>query len=197
VGIVKRWFCSTLLVLSVAASACGTGTAVISSYKEPELQWAAFRKVLVVAPMADPAQRRQAEDKLARHVRAPVVVASYKLIPYGELCDRETLDAHLQRLGFDGVVVYRIVTADQYSWVPGVTPGPTYAFGGWPPGTPRYVNMREFVRTETAVYAVPGERLVWAGLSTTYNPGSITWLVGDSSWKNGRAMRRQAVVVLK
>jgi hypothetical protein len=197
VGIVSKLSTAVLMSLGLVLSACGTGTAMISTYRSPQPQQVAFKKVLVVAPMATFAQRRQAEDALALRVRATQVVPSYTIIPEGELHDRASLEAQLTKLGFDGVVVYRVVTPDQDTWVPGVSPCPSYTFAEWPVSDVSDVNMRTFVRTHTDVYAVPGGRLLWSGMATTYNPRTISWLVGDSSNQLARSMRKTAVVALR
>ena len=163
----------------LAAGACGSSTKVVSTWKAPTAGQTRPSRVLVVVPVRDGALRRKAEEDLAKRLPVPAV-PSYTFIPDGEVSELRHYQDQITERGFDGILVFRIVSvAREQTWVPGAYAGPSYAFGGWPIYTPGYLDTDTKVRVDTNLYLLPDRDLVWASTSDTFDPSSTRDLVDD------------------
>jgi hypothetical protein len=130
----------------------------------------------------DEVTRRIGEDTLVQALLPTKAVAAYRILSDGELRDRDRSKQALKAIGVDGVITLRLVGAQQRtSWVPGAYPS-FWGYYGWAypmAYTPGYLVTDNIVRVETKVYALDGDKLLWAGLSDTFNPSSARELVDD------------------
>jgi hypothetical protein len=183
-----------LSLVALLASACAS-TQLVSTWKEPGTGSVYFRNVIAVAPVKDPAVRRALEDELSKDLINTHAVPSYTVLSDEELKDPEKLKEKVAALGFDGMVVFRIVSVDkEATWVPGTYAGPYWAFGGWPMYDYGYVQTDTVVRVDTNVYSVGDNRLVWASTSKTFNPGSAKKLVDSVAKAVAKEMKREGLV---
>lgn len=190
----RIWTRSLLLaVCSAACLACAT-TSFQSTWKNPEAQPLQFRgrKVVAVFISRDEAIRRRAEDAMAREItaRGAEGVPAYTFLSDREIRDPDAARAKAQDLGFAGAAVMRVVGSQTvYSrpfhgviWV-----GPPYrsfwgGYWGWGWGTvwePTYLAADRIVKVETLVYSLEQDRLVWAGVSRTIDPGQIESFISE------------------
>ena len=189
----KRLLLGWLVALSaVDAPGCGT-TALVTTWKQPGLRAFGFHKVLAFAPARDPVLRRTMEDELVRQVGRAQAIPSYEVLQDRDVADSKAVDALVHELGFDGIVAMRIlgVTADGV-WVPAPFASSSITlFGG--PLWDFDVNDETTVRIETNVYTVPDFKLVWAAVSSTYDPASARHLARDVASAVGRRMRAEGL----
>ncbi len=182
-----------LAAAALALAACAT-TSFQSTWRSPDARPLRLtgRKVVAVFLSKDPAQRRRAEDAMAREIsaRGAQGVPSYTILSDEEVRDREASKAKVERLGFSGAVVMRVVGSQtQYTYEPagGVWVGPHYHhfWGGywrwgwgavWEPG---YLSVDKIVKVETLVYSLEQDQLVWAGVSRTLNPAEIESFISE------------------
>jgi hypothetical protein len=76
----------------------------------------------------DAALRRSVEDEMVKHMKNSV--ASYTILPEGEVRDPERARQVFQQRGFDGAVVARLVAVDkEISYVPAVAYAVPDAYG--------------------------------------------------------------------
>ncbi len=183
-------------LLLAAAPGC-LSTQLVAAWRDPSVHRVSFNRVIAVAPHSDPAIRRAIEDRLVRELAPRTqAVPSYTLFSEEQLKDQDMLRDRIRALGFDGEVVFRIVSVDRYTtWVPGVYQGPYYAFGGWPLYDPGYLQTNTVVRVDTNIYSVPDNKLVWASTSNTLDPGSVPKLVHKVVKKVVKEMRKEGLVV--
>jgi hypothetical protein len=171
-----------VLALTTAVS-CAT-TRLTSSWKEPTAGKLDFKKVLVLVLSKDESIRRVAEDEVVRQIKSATAVPSYNLFLADDLREGERAKAKVQEEGFDGAVVMRLVDkSQQMTYVPGRYPAPYYSFYGywgygwgaaWDPG---YVRADTIVLIETNIYSVKDGKLLWSGLSESFNPTGPAELV--------------------
>ncbi len=184
-----------LLSLVVAFGAACASTQLVSTWKDPGTSQVSFRKVIAIAPNKDPGIRRTLEDELVRDIAPTPAVPSYTVFSDEELKDQEKIKEKVQQMGFDGMVVFRVVSVDrEQTWVPGTYAGPYWAFGGWPMYDSGYVQTDTVVRVDTNVYSVPDNKLVWASTSKTFNPGSATKLVDSVARAVAKEMKKEGLV---
>lgn len=185
-------------VLALVLAACA-GTEIVSQWSDPALASVPFRKILVVFQNPDAGLRRGLEDEMAR--RIPRATPAYRVIADAEIRDVEKVKSKVRELGFDSVVVMRIVSVEkEQTYVPGtmhMVPSPYgRMYGGyWGYGwasvhEPGYLRTDRIVTLGTNVYAVADDRLVWATRSETYNPESMLKLVNDVVARNAEAARK-------
>jgi len=170
------------IVLLALSLGCAASTRIVESWAAPGLAPAdlAFDHVVAIAVMRDEARRRAAEDAVAGVASRTRVTPGYALLGAGERADAERVAATLERQGIDGAITMRLIEVDrEQTWVPGrryVYPGGYYGYYGhvrsfaYEPG---YVRTDTYVRVETTLYDVERRKLLWAGVSETWNPGDI------------------------
>ncbi len=186
-------FRATLAAVTLALFACAT-TTFQSTWRSPDARPLRLsgRKVVAVFLSKDPALRRRAEDAMAREIsaRGATGVPAYTVLSDEDIKDREGSKEKVEKLGFSGAVVMRLVGSEtQYSYQPagGVWVGPHYhhfwgGYWGWGWGSvwaPGYLEVDKVVKVETLVYSLEQDQLVWAGVSKTLNPEAIESFIAE------------------
>lgn len=134
--------------------------------------------MLCIALVKDESSRRVAEDKMAS-LTANQGVPSYRYL--GPLPDSlSASDERLSADGFDGVVIMRLVRREKdVSYVPGSYPMHYYSpygyYGHAMPyySDPGYVRTDDYYYIETNLYDLKQNKLVWSGMTSTWEPSSI------------------------
>ena len=158
-------------------AACAT-TALRDAWFDASARSAPFAKVLVVSVGGDLAQQRIFEDILAERLRTVGVdgVQGYRLLPDGKATEAQ-MDAAVARAGADGLMLVRFKgvrteTEVRTSMVPGpLGPGWYGWYGTWY-AMPEVYQTR-IATIETSLFDVPSRKLVWTGVTETYDPVSF------------------------
>ena len=178
---VYLWTLASGLLASTIIASCAA-TTVVTKWQDPATPRLAFTNVIALVISSDPTLRRVGEDELCRQVTRVPCAPAYALIPDGALSNVDTVKLLVQKAGFDGALVFRVVNArEKVTYVP-PTYGPTfwgyYRYAG-PAYSPGYVQTDQVVRIETSIYSVRDDKLVWVGVTDTMNPNSVSALVKD------------------
>jgi hypothetical protein len=132
-----------------------------------------------------------------------LAIPGYKLIKGGAAPDPTALRSLLGSQNVDGVVVMRMVERrDENRYLPAYVPGgPSYApfdvYGarsGSAVFGPGYVATTTTVSVETRVYSVPEEKLLWRGVSETFEPVRIDYVVKNSADEAAREIRKAGLI---
>jgi len=199
----SRLMLAALLALAALPSGACATTRLVDTWKDPSTTSLRFRKVMVVVVARDTATRRAGEDTLVALIRKRGVeaVPAWTSVPDAVLRDAEKAKDYVARSGADGVVTMRAVgTDEQHRWVRGAYPQPYYSFWGyyryaWPAVyDPGYLQTDRYVQIETNVYSLTDDKLVWAGVSETMNPQSVTELVDEVARTVGAEMKKQGLI---
>ena len=189
-----------LLVLGALGCASG-GARITDSWLDPSVTSVGFDKVLVIAVTPNESVRRAAEDAMVRSIRGSAV-QSYTLLSSTQLGDNAALRSAIQQNGIDGAVTMRLVGREQeVTWVPGSYPTPYYSFYGYHTYSypmvydPGYLRTDEIVKIETNVYSIEDDKLIWTGLSESFNPEDVTSLVSDIAAAIADDMRAKGVML--
>jgi hypothetical protein len=192
-------------VIASVAGACGPGTRITKSWKDPGATNIKFDKIVAVCMCKDAALRRSVEDEMVKRIRNSV--ASYTILPESEGREPERARQLFQQRGFDGAVVARLVGDDRTtSSAPAAAHTPPASYGaiwggagywsyGW--GTvysPGYLAQDRVVTMDTNVYSIADGKLVWASRSATYNPANIPQLVGGIAAETTSEMKKQGLI---
>jgi len=172
-----------LLLATVAG--CGS-TSIRNSWAAPDVQGPlGFQKILVVFMDPSETTRRAGEDALVERIGSDRAVASHTMFTAQEVQNADQNQAANQRkveaAGIDSAIVMRMVNEQQEL---NYTPGMTYprAYGGfygmygygWGAAySPGYMRTDTIVSVETNLYQLDGDKLIWSGVTETYNPSDI------------------------
>ena len=168
-------------------------TTFSSVWKAPSAASVTFkgRKVAALVIDSDQSLRVSGEEALVRELTALGLesVAAYRLAPKEELQSADRAKGWFERAQVGGVVAFRAINDDRRRTYQPATWTTSYyqSFWGYYGNSwsavyePGYVRNERFVSLETVIFDVPGNALVWAGMSTTENP------------KNGQAVVTEVV----
>ncbi len=144
-----------------------------------------IRKVVVVGAFREPSIRNLFEDEFVRQLKSRGVeaVASYTIVPIGELARKDLLMSEIRKTGADAALVTRLVDKKTVeSYVPGeVYAVPNY-YRRWGPYfdyiyQPGYMVREEYAYAETNIYDTKDEQLIWAARSRTLMSGNSRDLI--------------------
>lgn len=190
------------LFLAVLPLACAASTRISDSWRDPSVTTVDLNKILVVAVTANESVRRAAEDAMVRAIKRGNAVSSYTLLSGDQLGDEEAFRAAIQQNAFDGAVTMRLVGREQQTtWVPGSYPAPYYSFYGYYGWSypavydPGYLQTDDIVKIETNVYSIKDDKLIWTGLSESFNPDNVSSLVADIAEAIADDMRAKGLLL--
>lgn len=182
---------TVLLVAGLALGACAsTSTKIIESRKAPGAGPLRFNKVLALAVLDNESLRSRAEDALRASLRNVQAVQGYKVFSIAELEDRERVEERLRQDGFDGVVALSPASSQQkLGWTAHHDPLAEFV---WYPTEELAVDTIHQV--EIKVYSLAEKKLIWAGISKTYNSMSAEDLISKVAAAAGQELRRQGLI---
>jgi len=170
------------LLAALGTTSCAS-TRLVTKWQAPSTGPLQFTKVLALALAPEEALRRVAEEDLCNQVKSVPCKPAYLVIPPSEMGDMEKAKALVQRAGFDGALVFRVVSAkEKVTYVP-PSYGPTfwgyYNYARPIAYDPGYYRTDQLVSVETSIYSLREDRLLWVATTETMNPKSIDALVED------------------
>ena len=202
-----------LMIAVTLLAACAT-TEVTSVWKDPSYQGKP-KRVLVYAVLKNQLRRRVIEDEFVSHFKHRGIDAApgYQVVPGEELAKKEVLEEKLKTLGFDSLLLTQITgTRTEQVQVPGMTtyqpmPAPMFQpapyYNSWPGYysagytavyTPSYTVEDSYVLTETSLYEVATEKLIWSAAATTRLWDKDQKLVKDYVARMMDVMRKEKIV---
>lgn len=199
----RTWIAVVLGSALALLAGCQPSTRITTVWQNPEAAPRPFTSVLAVVANASPAERRAGEDRFSASITSAHAVPSYTVIPDEDLNDREKVIAAVERGGFDGVAVIRLVSSDRKTtYLPPVYGassdpflyGPSYGYS--PTGYIRggYTTVDTVVHVECSVYRAPEKQLIWAGSGEVLNPAGIRDLVSRVCRGAAEELRRKGLI---
>lgn len=164
-----------LAAAGVSLAACYPATTVEQTWTSPTaMAQQPMTRVVTVFFSDNETARRSAEDQLARDLLAKGVRASpaYAVLAEKENADSEAVRAKLMSMGFDGIIMMRIVDRhEDVEYSPSTFSG--YWSYGYPyfyaPGfySPGYAYTEIVSRIETKAYSLKNGQLMWSAITKT------------------------------
>jgi hypothetical protein len=191
----KRIQLAAFLVAGLGIAACAS-TRIVESWKAPGAGQLHFKKVLAVAILKNQGLRQNAEDALKGNLKSVQAVQSYTMFDLGDLADRDKAKERLRQEGFDGVVALRLTQSRQeLSWTTSPTM-PVDTFWGYYGSSYPAMDMRvdTVVMVEIKIYSLTDDKLIWAGVSETFNPTNSVGLINEIAVEAGKELRRQGLI---
>jgi len=164
-----------LLVCFCLPASCAT-TKMTDTWKDDTYK-GTIRKVVVIGIFKEPDTRKIFEDEFADRLKARGLdaTASHKIVSGDEMPDKDVVIGKIRKSGADTVLVTRVVDTET---VKTFVPGQAYAvpsyygyYGGYYSYSysyrPGYTETEGYAYTETNLYNVGDEKLIWSGRSKT------------------------------
>jgi hypothetical protein len=173
------------LAVALGFTACAVSTKIVNQWVNPDYTSPRFRKIMVIGVSKQPSIRRTFEDEFVKQFRAASVeaVPSYLTIPEDGQVDEGRLQEAVKRVDADGVIITRLVRVEKKTDVsPGSYPlAPAFGYGfygGYSAAwfgyyEPPRVYQYDVYLSETSLYHMPKNQLVWSGAVETTAPDDI------------------------
>jgi len=187
----------TLIILSLlGVTACVSSTKMVKSWIDPEFKGGAFQKILVLAVIKDDIHRRSYEQRFAELVPNynAAAIAGYTLVKETkDYSSKPKIIEAVKKSGADAVLVAELVSVKKkerqvpasYSYAPRYGYG--YGYYGYSSRAydtmyqPGYTTVDTVVKLETTVFDVQTEKMVWAGGTRSFNPGSAEKVITENA----------------
>ena len=168
-----------LIAAALALAACAS-TTLRDSWYDTSYSGGPFRKMLVLGVSNNLSERRIFEDVMSQRLAGSGVEAipAYRYLADGDKAAEPALDAAVRASGADGLLMSRVRGIDRRTSVTtAMAPmyGPGFGWYGiysaWYPVTE--VRQYDIATVETSLFAADGKRVVWSGMTETYEPTSV------------------------
>ena len=172
-----------LLIISALTLPGCSSTELINQWSNPAYTSASFKRILIIGVARQSSIRRSFEDTFVAQLKANGVdaVPGYAYIQEDGQVGEERLKQAVALAGADAVIITRLVKREQKTVVtPGyLQPAPGVGLYNWysvgwsgyyePPSVYQY----EVYTSETSLYDMVRNQVVWSGTAQTAAPGNI------------------------
>jgi hypothetical protein len=197
-----------LVAVSALAACSKTKTSIPLSWRNPSVEHAAFKKLLVIGISENDGGRRLFEDTFSKALagQGTSAQASWGLLPQSTKLTEEQIRGAIEGGNFDGVLISRLMSVDQnQEYVPPSTyTVPTsyhgYGYYGYYGSSysvvhePGYFKTNTVFRLETNLYSVATSDLVWSGQSETLNPDSLTDVIDSMTAAVAKKLKEEKLI---
>jgi hypothetical protein len=176
-GRIVGWIIAALLLGGCAA------TQIINQWSNPNYPAASFKRILVIGVSKQTTIRRNFEDEFVAQLRAAGADAapSYEFTPEDGPVEESRLAQAVKQAGADAVITTRLVRVERKAeYIPGTYgPYPGFGFYRWYSSAwsgfyePPRLRYYDIYISETSLYDVRNDRLVWSGIAKTTQLGDI------------------------
>jgi hypothetical protein len=185
------------LGFAIILGSCAS-TKMTNTWIDPTAQGAGLSKIAVVSLSSDPGLRRMAEDSAASHITGTVAEPSYRYVPDADVRNQEAVKALLLARGFDGALVMRVAgVTEQIRSFPGpyYTFDAYYAWAGAAVFAPGYLETDTIVHVVSNLFSLRENKLIWSGVSRSFDPGSTKALMNDVSQTVAKSLVKDRIVL--
>jgi hypothetical protein len=188
---------SLIFGLAAAAASCAS-TEMSSTWTEPSAKGAELSKVAVVCLAKDPGLRRMAENSAAANLTGAQAVPSYQVLGDTDLRNRDAVKQQLISQGFQGVLVMRLAGVDERVTAVGGPYGTLDGYYDWAGGmvySPGYLQTDTVVHVISNLYSLQDQKLIWSGVSETFDPASAQSFMNDVSKAVAKSLQKDRLVL--
>jgi hypothetical protein len=173
------------MTMAFSLSGCASSSQVVNQWVSPEYDAPRFRHILVLGVSKQPSIRRAFEDRFVARLKAEGVnaVQSYLYIPEDGEAAEALLQTAVRQAKADAALIARLVRVEKKTeYSPGFyQPSPAFGYGFYPGYRAAWVGYYEPPRiyqydvyiSETSLYDLEKNQLVWSGTVRTSDPGDI------------------------
>ena len=190
-------FALGVVTLAALVASCAS-TEMTSTWTDPAAKGAQLSKVAVVCMTKDAGLRRIAEDTTAANLAGAKAIPSYQILGDTDLKDLETVKGKLRAAGInarpDDAHDRRLRAGDRRGWplrnvrrLLGLR-----RRGGLRPG---YLQTETVVHMVSNLYSLEQNKLLWSGVSKTFDPSSAQDFMTDVSKAVAKSLEKERVVL--
>jgi hypothetical protein len=187
------------VMLGVALSAGGcASTEMTSSWTDPSAKGRMLSSIAVVCLTSDPGLRRMGEDNVASRLTGAQAVPSYRVLGDTDLRDRNAVKKKLNDQGFQGVLVMRVTRVNEQVTAVGGPYGTFdgyYDYAGAAAFDPAYLQTDTVVHVVSNLYSLQDNKLIWSGVSQTFDPASVQSFIDDVGKAVAKSMQKERLVL--
>ena len=165
-----------IVVASLLLSGCAA-TQIINQWSDPSYAAPSFKRIMVIGVSKQPSIRRTFEDEFVAQLKAAGTdaVPGYEFIPEDGQVEEQRLARVVKQAGADAVITTRLVRIErQAEYIPEpYGPYPGFGFYRWYSSAwvgfyePPRLRFYDIYISETSLYDVGNDRLVWSGIAKT------------------------------
>jgi len=186
--------------LALVAAGCGSRTHFFSTWSSTEAQPVSVNgsHIATVFFNNNESIRREGEDVMVNELArfGGVAFPSYKVIPDNP-SDRERAKRELEKAGVDVVISMRVIAAERDFtpdyWASSPYYGTLWGYWGYGWGS-GYDSSNLIVRVETLLYSLEKDKLIWAGMSETFDTDDVEDAVESIARKAVKKMEEEGVL---
>ncbi|WP_143055576.1 hypothetical protein [Flavobacterium terrigena] len=168
-----------------------SSTRITSSWRDPNKQIRSgdWNKVLVVALLQSDTNRRRAEDEMVTYLHGKGITSYSYLNDEINPKNEEAIRNKIKKDGFDAAITMRLIdvdkekiyTPEQHYMYPTYYSGFVgYYYRGWVHySTPGYYTVTKKFIIETVIYSIPDDKIIWSGITETYDPIGVKKLTDE------------------
>jgi hypothetical protein len=185
------------LALAVVTMSCAS-TEMTSSWTDPAAKGASLSKVAVICLAKDPGLRQMAETTAAANLKGADAVPSYRVLGDTDLKNGDAVRAKLASQGFQAALVMRVASVnEQVTAVDGPygTFGGYYAWAGSAVYAPGYLETDTVVHVVSNLYSLNDQKLIWSGVSQTFDPNSAHEFMNDVSKAVAKSIEKDHLIL--
>ena len=181
-GIPPGRIVGSLIAAALLLGGCAA-TQIIDQWSNPSYPAASFKRILVIGVSKQTSIRRNFEDEFVAQLRAAGAdaVPSYEFTPEDGPVEESRLARAVKQAGADAVITTRLVRVERKAeYIPGTYgPYPGFGFYRWYSSAwvgfyePPRLRFYDIYISETSLYDVRNDRLVWSGIAKTTQLGDI------------------------
>jgi hypothetical protein len=169
--------------LTLGGCSGASSSLVVNQWSNPGYSSPSFKRIMVGGVGEEGSTRRNFEDEFVNQLKTAGVDASpsYRHIPEEAKIDEAQVKQAAQRAGADALITARAVNVEQKTEVGPYYPAPAIGIYGtnvgaiWqgPYGSPSVRRYNEYT-SETTLYDLTKNEVVWTGTIKTTDPGNTT-----------------------
>jgi hypothetical protein len=183
------------LVAALSAASCAS-TDMTSTWTDPAAKGASLSKVAVICMAKDPGLRRMAEDTAAAQLVGAQGTPSYRVLGDMDLKDKAAVKAKLKEQGFQGVLFMRLAgVTEQVNPVSYSSFDGYYDYAAGAVYDPGYLQTDTVVHVISNLYSLQDDKLIWSGVSQTFDPASAKSFMNDVSKAVAKSIQKDRLVL--
>jgi hypothetical protein len=193
----RRWAVQLMTVTVMGLGAGCASTTMSDTWVDPAAKGAGMSRVAVISLAPDEGMRRMVEDEFVKEPTNTILVPSYRILEGVDLKDREAVKARLRQAHFDGALVTRLAGVTERVVT---TAGPYVGFNDyydWAYASSHGYGLetQRTVRVISTLYSLGDGKLVWSGVSKTFEPASAKQVVNEVSHEVAKALQKDRLIL--
>jgi hypothetical protein len=195
----RGWVAAALGLVGLTLGALGcASTEMTSTWTDPSAKGAQLSKVAVVCLTKDPGLRRITETSAAQNLTGAQAVPSYQVLGDTDLKNRDAVKHQLLSQGFEGVLVMRLAGVKEQVTAVGAPYGAFDGYYDWAGATvyePGYLQSDTVVHVVSNLYSLRDDKLIWSGVSQTFDPASAQSFMADVSKAVAKSVEKDRLIL--